>query len=192
MGRNGIHRRLGAILIVWVLSIAFGMGVIGRYFFDNELSGSVFDLIAAVIVLCSTFSILLILGLGFRNERMKTVGILKDSLPLIFGVMISSIWFVPLLARFGYTSNMRYDKLVDLPETLGVNELYHLYISPSYFWLPVFVPALIGVILSAVFLRKAILPILITAIAMVLVFVKWPEGHAWNLRFLPFWYCESR
>ena len=186
--RNGMHRKIGGLLIAWVLSLAFGIGVVGRYFFDNEIKGSVYDLVAATILVGATIAILVILGLGYKNERRKTIGILKDAIPLILGLLLSSIWLVPLLIRFGYTSNMRYDKLVDLPETLGVNEVYHLYIAPAYFWWPVFLPAAIGFILSATFLRKSILPILLTAVAMVLVFVQWPEGHAWNLRFLPFWY----
>jgi len=186
--RNGIHRKIGALLIAWVLSLSFGIGVIGRIFFDNEIKGSIWDVIAALIIVAATIGIVVLLFIGYRSDKHKVVGMFKDGLPIILGLMISSIWFVPLLMRFGYTSNMRYDKLIDLPETAGVNELYHLYIAPSYFLWPVFLPAAIGFILSATFLRKSILPIILTALSMALVFVRWPEGHAWNLRFLPFWY----
>ncbi len=186
--RNGIYQKLGGLLIVWVLALAFGIGVVARYFFDNKLSGSTSEMAAAVILIGASIAIAVVLAFGYRNKRLHVINIFKDSLPLIFGLMISSIWLVPLLMRFGYTSNMRYDKLVDLPETIGVNEVFHLYIAPTYFWWTVFLPAAIGFILSATFLRKSILPILLTAVAMAMVFIQWPEGHAWNLRFLPFWY----
>jgi hypothetical protein len=184
VSRKGYFRLLGAALLSWIAIVSLSMGAIGEYFFDHEFSPVIF------LIFGITAAIVLILAYGFTREGLseKAWTFVTDMLPLIVGMLLSAIWLLPLFLRFGYTSNMRYEKLVDLPSTPGINEVYELYISPSYFMWPVFVPAAIGFILSATLLRKSIIPLIVTAAVMGTVFVMWPEGHAWNLRFLPFWY----
>jgi hypothetical protein len=180
--RKGLFRWLGYALLAWICVIALCIGAIGRYFFDNHTSPSL------LIVAIATLAIVGIVVYGFFRDRISVKTIGYEALPLITGLLVASIWMLPMLSRFAYTSNMRYEKLADLPSTPGVNEAFELYISPHYFLWPVFIPALIGFILSATMLRKNIIPLIFTAGIMAVVFYQWPEGHAWNLRFLPFWY----
>lgn len=186
--RQGLLRWLGYSMLLWVCSFSLAIGVIGAYFFDKEIRGSFFEFGALAICVLSTIAIIVLLVFGWMRHRHKLYKVLGDAAPLLVGVLLSGIWLFPLLSRFAYTSNMRYEKLVDLPSTPGVNEVYELYIAPSYFMWPVFIPAAIGFILSATLLRKSVVPLLLTAATMAVVFVNWPEGAAWNLRFLPFWY----
>lgn len=188
VARAGLFRWLGYTLLVWVVSFSFAIGIVGRLFFDKELHGSIYEFSALFICIGSTIVTIGLMVYGWMRQRDNFFKIVGDSMPLFVGVLLSGIWLFPLLSRFAYTSNMRYEKLIDLPTTPGVNEVYELYVAPTYFMWPIFIPAAIGFILSATLLRKSIVPILLTAIAMVLIFVNWPEGAAWNLRFLPFWY----
>ncbi len=95
----------------------------------------------------------------------------------VVGTLLTAFWSFPLVASFGYTSNMRYEKLTE----------YVTYLFPTYFWW-VFLLALIGLVGAG--LRRDRGPFVILTIAAVfaVVFRVWPEAHAWNLRFLPFWY----
>lgn len=182
ISRKGITRYIGYALLVWISIFALCIGSVGRFFFDNDFELQILLLFAACIAIIS------ILIFGLIKYRTQTVQVFKDSLPLIVGFLLSSIWFVPLLARFGYTSNMRYEKITDNPLTPKINELLEMYIIPSYWIKPIFVPAAIGIIISVTLFRKNIIPVVITTIIMAVVFKQWPEGHAWNLRFLPFYY----
>jgi hypothetical protein len=95
----------------------------------------------------------------------------------IVGAMLTAFWSLPLLASFGYTANMRYEKITE----------YVTYLFPTYFWW-VFVFAAIALVAAG--LRRDRGPFVVATISLVFatVFRLWPEAHAWNLRFLPFWY----
>ncbi|MFN8015365.1 MAG: hypothetical protein U0R17_01990 [Acidimicrobiia bacterium] len=186
--RKGYFRYIGASLLSFIVAFALSISVVGKYFFDNKLQGSTFEYITLTLLVFSLIAIIGLLIFGVIKEKKNFKQFIFDASPLVVGLMVASIWLLPLLARFSYTSNMRYEKLTDLLSTPGVNEVYELYVSPKYFMWPIFIPAAIGFILSATFLRKSILPVIITAATMAIVFIQWPEGHAWNLRFLPFWY----
>ena len=173
---------LGSALMAWIIFFTISIGAIGKYFFDSESSSMLVLLLVITLVLIGVVAWL------YVTNKQVVIDFAKDASPLVVGMMLSSIWLLPLFTRFVYTSNMRYEKLKDVPSTIGINEIYELYISPSYFLWPVFVPAIAGFIISAALLRKSIVPVLTTAVVMAVVFVQWPEGHAWNLRFLPFWY----
>ncbi len=180
--RKGYIKVIGYSLLAWITVMIFSIGAVGRYFFDNEVSIELF------YVLGASLSVVGIVAWGiWKKKNIEVFTFAKDMASLGFGVLISSIWLLPMFLRFGYTTNMRYEKLIDNPLT-SINEIYDLYISPAYFLLPVFIPAAIGFILSAALLRKNIVPLVITAVLMAVMFIQWPEGHAWNLRFLPFWY----
>ncbi len=188
--RKGITRWLGYALLGSVISLSLAIGIIGEFFFDRtvEKSLTTVSLISMIVFGCLTLFIVGSIIYCCVKDRKTAADIGRDTFPLFVGFLLSSVWLVPLLARFQYTSNMRYEKLVDVVTTPGVNEVYELYILPSYMIKFVFVPAAIGFIISAALLRKSIIPILVTALVMGAVFVQWPEGHAWNLRFLPFFY----
>ena len=72
---------------------------------------------------------------------------------------------------------MRYEKLT----------WYLDYLFPKEFWWVVAL-ALVGAVIGLVRRDRAVLTILTLTVAFAVVFRVWPELHAWNLRFLPFWY----
>lgn len=177
---KGFKKVFGYMLLLWIGIITMSIGAIGRYFFDHKTDWLVY------LVFLSSFILLVVFIYGYKRRK-GAKEIIKDGYPLVLGLLLSSIWFLPLLARFSYTSNMRYTKVTNDPAT-KVNELFELYITPRYMFIAVFIPVAIGFILSATLLRKHIIPLILTSLMMATVFALWPEGHAWNLRFLPFWY----
>ncbi len=95
----------------------------------------------------------------------------------VVGALLTAFWSVPLLATFAYTANMRYEKLT----------WYLDYLFPPQLWW-VFVLAAIGIVIGLVRRDRAVLTLITLTGVFALVFRVWPELHAWNLRFLPFWY----
>ena len=90
---------------------------------------------------------------------------------------LTAFWTLPLLATFGYTANMRYEKLT----------AYRDYLLPTG-WGWVAVPAAAGVLVAVARRDRSVLALASVALTFAAVFRFWPELHAWNLRFLPFWY----
>jgi hypothetical protein len=84
---------------------------------------------------------------------------------------------VPLLVRFGFTTQMRYAKLTD----------YAAYLTPSYL-MPALILAAFGVAVGIALLRPSTLILAALAVTFNVWFRVWPGGHIWNLRFVPFWY----
>ncbi len=96
----------------------------------------------------------------------------------VVGALLTAFWSVPLLATFAYTANMRYEKLT----------WYLDYLFPPELWW-VFALAAIGSRRRAGPPGpRASSPLITLTGVFALVFRVWPELHAWNLRFLPFWY----
>src|SRR6478735_1845816 len=91
--------------------------------------------------------------------------------------LLTAFWTVPLVATFGYTANMRYEKLTSYVAYLYVDEFLWVYLL-----------AAVGLVLGIVFRDRATVIVASIAVIFALVFRLWPELHAWNLRFLPFWY----
>jgi hypothetical protein len=93
------------------------------------------------------------------------------------GAVLTALWTIPLNTTFGYTANMRYQKLTSYVAYLWVDE---------FLW--VYVLAAVGLVLGIVFRDRATIVVATITAFFALVFRLWPELHAWNLRFLPFWY----
>jgi hypothetical protein len=91
--------------------------------------------------------------------------------------LLTAFWTLPLITTFGYTANMRYEKLTSYVSYLWVDE---------FLW--VYVLAAVGLVLGIVFRDRATIVVATITAFFALVFRLWPELHAWNLRFLPFWY----
>jgi hypothetical protein len=91
--------------------------------------------------------------------------------------LVTAFWTLPLVSTFGYTANMRYEKLTTYVDYLFIDE-----------FVPYYVLAVIGLALAVAFRDRAELTVALLAGVWAPVFVLWPELHAWNLRFLPFWY----
>jgi len=95
----------------------------------------------------------------------------------VVAALLTAVWVVPLLVRFGFTTQMRYAKLTD----------YSAYLTPSYL-VPALVLALLGTAVGIALLRPSTLILAALAVMFNVWFRAWPGGHIWNLRFLPFWY----
>jgi hypothetical protein len=93
------------------------------------------------------------------------------------GALLTAFWTVPLLATFGYTANMRYEKLT----------WYLDYLFPGELWWVIGLAG-VGAAIGLVRRDRAIVTLLLLTVTFAVVFRLWPELHAWNLRFLPFWY----
>ena len=93
------------------------------------------------------------------------------------GALLTAAWSLPLLSSFGYTANMRYTRISD----------YVTYLFPTYLWW-VFALAFVAIVAASVRRDRGVFVILTLSATFALVFRFWPELHAWNLRFLPFWY----
>jgi hypothetical protein len=91
--------------------------------------------------------------------------------------LLTAFWSLPLVTTFGYTANMRYEKLTSYLAYLWVDEFLWAYLL-----------ALVGLVLGVVFRDRATITVAAITGIFALVFRFWPELHAWNLRFLPFWY----
>ena len=76
--------------------------------------------------------------------------------------------------------NMRYTKIVTYLAYLLVDEFTWIYVL-----------AIVGLALSIAFRDRAGITVALMAGVWALVFRFWPELHAWNLRFLPFWYLDG-
>ncbi len=97
----------------------------------------------------------------------------------VVAALLSAVWTVPFVARLGFTTQMRYEKITD----------YATYLHPDYLNTALAL-ALIGVGFGFSFLRRSTAVVLILAVAFWVWFERWPVGHVWNLRFLPFWYLS--
>ena len=105
----------------------------------------------------------------------------------VVGGLLTAAWSLPLLASFGYTANMRYEKLTDYVTYLFPTAGSSVGPFPPFMWW-VLALAGAGVIAGVGLARRATIVVAITTAIFGAVFVLWPELHAWNLRFLPFWY----
>ena len=103
------------------------------------------------------------------------------------GALLTAFWSLPLLATFGYTANMRYEKITDYWVYLFPREGSWVGPFPPFAWWLLALAA-IGAISGAVLRRRSTIAITVITVAFGFVFILWPELHAWNLRFLPFWY----
>ena len=103
------------------------------------------------------------------------------------GAAITACWSLPLVASFGYTANMRYEKLTDYATYLFPTNGSWVGPFPPFTWWVMGLAA-VGAVLGVVLRRRATVVLLITTVVFGVVFIVWPELHAWNLRFLPFWY----
>ncbi|MGZ4713401.1 MAG: hypothetical protein ACXVK4_02575 [Acidimicrobiia bacterium] len=122
---------------------------------------------AAVIVLVALTQRL------HRTRRVLAVAVAVGGV----AALLTAFWSLPLVATFGYTANMRYTKIDQYLDYLIVDEFLWAYLL-----------ALIGVALGIAFRNRPTLIVAIITAFFAAVFRYWPELHAWNLRFLPFWY----
>lgn len=165
----------------FTLALAFGVAFLGALAFSLRTRRRLWlpALLLAVTILCHVvvgiFVVIGALVVWLFQRPVRTLPVAAAIAAV--GALLTAFWTVPLLATFGYTANMRYEKLT----------WYLDYLFPTELWWVV-VLAGIGALIGLVRRDRAILTILTLTLIFAFVFRVWPELHAWNLRFLPFWY----
>jgi hypothetical protein len=163
------------------LALAFGVAFLGALAYSLRERRRLWlpaALLAATVlchIIVGIFAVVgaLIVWLFHRPMRTFTPAVAIG----VVGGLLTAFWTVPLLATFGYTANMRYEKLT----------WYLDYLFPGEFWWVVGL-AFIGAVIGVIRRDRGVLALLTLTVTFAVVFRVWPELHAWNLRFLPFWY----
>lgn len=170
---------------LFYLAILLSLSNIFKLLLDQEVN------LTTLISLVPLLAILVLMILDKKDIVIKKYFIFN-----IFSLGIVSIWLLPLLKNFGYTSTMRYAKIEDV-FTTKVNELFELYLFPSFAWwvmlgVFLFIATYALLIYKKGFKVVKYYPELLYLFTLTLIslifFVFWPESHAWNIRFLPFYY----
>lgn len=165
----------------FTLALAFGVAFLGALAFSLRTRRRLWlsALLLALTILCHVvvgiFVVVGALVIWFFHRPIRTLPVAAAI--AVVGALLTAFWTIPLLATFGYTANMRYEKLT----------WYLDYLFPGELWWVVALAG-IGALIGLVRRDRAILTILTLTLIFAVVFRLWPELHAWNLRFLPFWY----
>jgi hypothetical protein len=165
----------------FTLALAFGVAFLGALAFSLRTRRRLWlpALLLAVTILCHVvvgiFVVIGALVVWLFQRPVRTLPVAAAIAGV--GALLTAFWTVPLLATFEYTANMRYEKLT----------WYLDYLFPTELWWVVALAG-IGALIGLARRDRAVLTILALTLIFALVFRVWPELHAWNLRFLPFWY----
>jgi hypothetical protein len=161
---NGRHRALAAVLFALTILCHIIPGIFA-------IAG------AAVWFLISLFRRS---GTGTRLWWMVGVGGV--------GAALTAWWIVPFYLRSAYMNDMGWEKKTTYLDLLfGRDKLdAQLVNSPPIQW--TLVLALLGVVMSIAWKRRAGAFLIVMAIVAVVGFRYMPQGRLWNARLLPFWY----
>jgi hypothetical protein len=185
MGGTLVSSLAGEYSFAFALTLAlFALGALAFSLRTGRRKALVAVLFAATVmshVIVGIFAIVGALVILVAGSTERTVGVRRAAGrgAAIGGVaaLLTLFWTLPLMATFGYTANMRYQKLTSYMAYLWVDEFLWVYLL-----------ALVGLVLGIMFRDRATMIVASIAVIFALVFWLWPELHAWNLRFLPFWY----
>ncbi|MFN8037091.1 MAG: 6-pyruvoyl-tetrahydropterin synthase-related protein [Acidimicrobiia bacterium] len=163
------------------LALVFALLFLGAFAVamrDRRRLATAAALFAAVVlshVVVAFFALAGALVIWLANRPVRR---LRIAVPIgVVAALLTAVWVVPLLARFGYSTSLDYAKLTD----------YSAYLTPSSLT-TVLVLAVFGVAAGLALLRPSTLILAVLAVSFNVWFRVWPVGHIWNLRFLPFWY----
>lgn len=126
-----------------------------------------------VIMLALTMP--LIIFWSVRNHGVRRTAFRFGS---IFGVAfaLTAFWSIPFLARIGYVANMRWQSL----EGWG-------HLLPRELWVYLGLAGA-GTLVAALRRDSRFLVLLVPGLLGLGIYFFLPQGHAWNGRFIPFWY----
>jgi hypothetical protein len=161
---NGRHRALAAVLL--------GLTVL------CHIIPAIFAVAGAVVWLL----ISLVRRPGFRLRLWWVVS------AGVVGSLLTSWWVVPFLLRSAYLNDMGWERKTNFVDLLFQRSDLdpQLVNSPPIEW--TLVLALLGVVMSIAWKRRAGAFLVIMAIVAAVGFRFFPEGRLWNARLLPFWY----
>ena len=185
MGGTLVSALAGEYSFSMALALAlFALGALGYSTRTGRRSWLAAVLLAATVlshVVVGLFAIVgavVIVGIGFTRRYLRARRVLgrASAIGLVAG-LLTAFWSLPLIATFPYTANMRYTKITAYIDYLIVDEFLWAYVL-----------AIVGLALAIAFRDRAALTVAVLGLIFAGVFRFWPELHAWNLRFLPFWY----
>jgi len=104
------------------------------------------------------------------------------------GMALTAWWILPFYLRSGYMNDMGWEKKTDFFDQLFQRHTLdpQLVNSPPIQW--TLVLALLGVVMSIAWKRRAGAFLIVTAGVAAAAFVLVPQGRLWNARLLPFWF----
>lgn len=185
MGGTLVSSLAGEYSFAFALTLAlFALGALAFSVRTGRRKALAAVLIAATVmshVIVGIFAVvgaLVILVVASTDRRIairRTIG--RGAAIGVVAALLTAFWTIPLVTTFGYTANMRYQKLTAYGSYLYVGEFLWVYLLAG-----------VGLVLGIMVRDRATIIVASIATIFALVFRFWPELHAWNLRFLPFWY----
>jgi hypothetical protein len=189
----------------FVLALAFALFFLGAFARAIDKRGSYS---VAAILFAATLTSHLVVGVfaGYAAVVLLVVRVAWRAAPralVVLGVggLLTAVWLVPLAARLGYTTDMRYEPVASganvpnyfdwmFPGTSG--GIAHRIGGVLWYLYPL---AAVALVAGAVYLRRATRDLAALALAAALLFYNWEgirsvfgRAPAWNLRLLPFWF----
>lgn len=180
MGGTLTSNLAGEFSFTLALALAFAfLGVLAVALRDGRGRAVAAALLAAVVLSHLVVAIFAAVGavvVWAAHRPRRTLG----RAAAIGGVaaLLTAVWTLPLLTTFSYTVSMNYEKIRD----------YRAYLLPGYFW-PLYLLGGVALAVGVAGRRRSTIVLAVITAAFAAVFVVWPQSHAWNLRFLPFWYA---
>jgi len=104
------------------------------------------------------------------------------------GMALTAWWILPFYLRSSYMNDMGWEKKTDYFDQLFQRQTLdpQLVNSPPIQW--TLVLALLGVVMSIAWKRRAGAFLIVTAGVAAAAFILVPQGRLWNARLLPFWF----
>lgn len=104
------------------------------------------------------------------------------------GMALTAWWILPFYLRSSYMNDMGWEKKTDYFHQLFQRQTLdpQLVNSPPIQW--TLVLALLGVVMSIAWKRRAGAFLVVTAAVAAAAFILVPQGRLWNARLLPFWF----
>jgi hypothetical protein len=181
----GMFAVVGAVIYVAVRLLGSSREPRARIAGGSLLLGVAVAALTVNAVVCAILAIPIAVACGlFLWSHRRSYAVLAAAIVTVGG-MLAAVWWIPLLVRLPYATNMGYEKIVDNPATKG-NELIEAYLFPSFYWW-LFALGLVAILVAIVYARRTTFVLVALTITFGLIFWRWPQGSVWNLRFLPFW-----
>lgn len=195
LGGNIASTLAGEFAFSISLSIAIVfLGVVGRGLETGRHRVAAALLLAAT-GLCHLIPFLFALGGGvvwLLVSLARRPGLLKriwwGACVAVVGVALMFWWLGPFYLQSGYMNDMGWEKKTNYVDLLFERSALdpQLVNAPPIQWVLVF--ALLGVVMSIAWKRRAGIFLALVGAATALAFVVMPQGRLWNARLLPFWY----
>ncbi len=181
----GMFAVVGAVIYVAVRLLGSSREPRARIAGGSLLLGVAVAALTVNAVVCALLAIPIAVACGiYVWGHRRSYAVLAAAIVTVGG-MLAAVWWIPLLVRLPYATNMGYEKIVDNPATKG-NELVEAYLFPPFYWW-LFALALVAILVGIVYARRTTFVIVALTITFGVIFWRWPQGSVWNLRFLPFW-----